>query len=812
MATTNSTVTNTNTNISDRLPQKAQANDLVTLVSGQSIVVKVQAGHYYKVRSLGKASDSGNLQIPDHVIATHQGDALFLRYADGSTVTFENFYTVCTDSIACSVNVASDRSTGMTLTSGMESGGVTTADGGRMVYAHGGHDQLMAMARGQTSMEKTFSSMGDSPSLTYLPQTYTSPLGFLSEIDGLAILASVGGALAMGLAAGGGGGGGGGDSPGTDAAAQAAQAVTNALNTISSAAQNHSATSTTPSANTYRDAGVTGVTSSNVGAISSSLNSALMTGAQANTAAKIQLIVDAYNTILAEANGAAPDATPNVNPTVAQYDAIGASIGAAHGTVANLALLNNMIGAQETSGVDTVGEIDNLARIANAIELTAAGGTPTTALTAADFMLAGVTGITAANLPLMLAAVAARADDGSQTDSLAALQALADTTPPATPVVGAIAVDNFINAAEANAGFDITGTGEAGATVALTLSSGVTLAGGNTALVSSNGTWTIHVTPADVAALGQGNESIHAVQTDIWGNASQPSNQDITVDQALPTAPRTVLATDSGSSNSDGITAISSVNVTGLETHATWQYQVDGGGWTGGTGSSFDLSSGTHSYAVHQTDQAGNPSGNSTPISYTLDSQAPIPLTLALQTDTGSNTGDRITNDNRVNVTGLETNASWQYQVDPAPTGSWTTGTTDSAGVGHFLLTDGTHSYAVRQTDVAGNPSSASSPSTYTLDTAGPTAQITYTNGATLGSFHLTFTFNEAVVGFDLADIVTGGTLGALTGSGNSYVADISFVGWGTPGLDTHVGIRFASFDDVAGNHNSLPTVSVPVI
>ena len=71
-------------------------------------------------------------------------------------------------------------------------------------------------------------------------------------------------------------------------------------------------------------------------------------------------------------------------------------------------------------------------------------------------------------------------------------------------------------------------------------------------------------------------------------------------------------------------------------------------------------------------------------------SATPDVLALKLAADTGSSSTDGITNEALVHVTGLEINATWQYQVD---SGSWVTGSGDS-----FSATPGEHTYAVRQT------------------------------------------------------------------------------------------------------------------
>ncbi|WP_019429307.1 hypothetical protein, partial [Limnohabitans sp. Rim47] len=112
--------------------------------------------------------------------------------------------------------------------------------------------------------------------------------------------------------------------------------VQTAMNDIRDAAQNNTATDNSPSVTLYDLVGVIGVNADNVAAINSALNTTSIDGSKADTPAKVQTIVDAYKAILAEANDAdntagdgTTDVTPTVDPTPAQYAAIGADIGAA---------------------------------------------------------------------------------------------------------------------------------------------------------------------------------------------------------------------------------------------------------------------------------------------------------------------------------------------------------------------------------------------------------------------------------------------------------------------------------------------------
>jgi hypothetical protein len=69
------------------------------------------------------------------------------------------------------------------------------------------------------------------------------------------------------------------------------------------------------------------------------------------------------------------------------------------------------------------------------------------------------------------------------------------------------------------------------------------------------------------------------------------------------------------------------VNVSGLETGASWQYSVNGGiSWLAGTGNSFSVAPGTYgadSILVRQSDIAGNTSANGQLGSVTIDTSAP---------------------------------------------------------------------------------------------------------------------------------------------------------------------------------------------
>ncbi|WP_158283946.1 Ig-like domain-containing protein [Pseudomonas sp. OV226] len=218
--------------------------------------------------------------------------------------------------------------------------------------------------------------------------------------------------------------------------------------------------------------------------------------------------------------------------------------------------------------------------------------------------------------------------------------------------------------------------------------------------------------------LIDGSHSYVVRQTDKAGNLAISSTQTYVLDTGAPAAASLALALDTGMSNSDGITNSGVVNISGLEAGASWQYQVDGSGtWVNGSGTSFTLGNGSHTYAVRQIDTAGNLSAVSATQTLVLDTTAFSAPTLALVQDTGKSTSDSITNNKLVNVAGLESGyASWEYSVDG---GAWQAGSGTT-----FSLGEGSHSYAVRQTDKAGNVSVASTVKTWLLDTVADAPQL----------------------------------------------------------------------------------------
>jgi len=324
------------------------------------------------------------------------------------------------------------------------------------------------------------------------------------------------------------------------------------VSAISNAAQNNSASATSPSVATYANAGVTGVTSGNLAAVNDALNSASVVGTSVDTTAEIQTLVNSYAAILAEANGSAADATPTTDPTAADYSNIGVTLGTASTDAENLALLNDIVGGKVTADVDTIAEINALAVIANAIELTAAGGTPSPALTVADLQKAGLVNVTNANLANVLAGIAAKNDNGTETDSLAELQAIVDAAAPTTSV-STLSLSN--DSGLSNTDFVTQGASQ---TITGTLST-ATLAGEKVQISLDNGsTWvdatnTAGTNTFSLATTLTSSSTLQARVVDARGNAAAAYSQSYTFDTTAPTS-AVDLDSASGTQATSGLT------------------------------------------------------------------------------------------------------------------------------------------------------------------------------------------------------------------------------------------------------------------
>ncbi|SUY77145.1 Uncharacterised protein [Comamonas testosteroni] len=288
-----------------------------------------------------------------------------------------------------------------------------------------------------------------------------------------------------------------------------------------------------------------------------------------------------------------------------------------------------------------------------------------------------------------------------------------DTSAPSAPggVGLSVATDTGASHSDGITGNNqptIIGTAEAGSTVTVYVD-GVAQ---GTATADGSGAWSYNL----ASPLADGNHSIRTTATDLAGNASgQSTAYSITVDTSAPSAPGGIglsVATDTGSSHSDGITGNNQPTIIGTaEAGSTVMVYVDGvaqgtatangsGAWSYNLAS--PLADGNHSIRTTATDLAGNASGQTTAYSITVDTSAPAAPQLELDQSTQAN-GHQVSPTGLVHVSGLEAGSGWQFSLDGGT--SWMTGQGNALQLSGL----GAHSLVVRQIDAAGNASSVMS-------------------------------------------------------------------------------------------------------
>jgi Bacterial Ig-like domain/Bacterial Ig domain len=221
---------------------------------------------------------------------------------------------------------------------------------------------------------------------------------------------------------------------------------------------------------------------------------------------------------------------------------------------------------------------------------------------------------------------------GDISTASAALSVTIDTSVPAAPSApdlvaasdsGVSNTDNITNDTTPT----FTGSAEAGATV--TLFNGAAKVG--TAVATTTGDWTI-----TTSALGNGVHSITTKATDVAGNVSVASVAlSVTIDAkapATPARPDLITASDSGVSNTDNITKVTTPTFTGTAEAASTVTLTDGTTVIGtdvataaGTWSitAPTLADGVHSISAKAADASGNISAASNALSVTVDTLPP---------------------------------------------------------------------------------------------------------------------------------------------------------------------------------------------
>ncbi|WP_300528965.1 Ig-like domain-containing protein [Maricaulis sp.] len=380
-----------------------------------------------------------------------------------------------------------------------------------------------------------------------------------------------------------------------------------------------------------------------------------------------------------------------------------------------------------------------------------------------------------------------------------------DITAPTGFTVGFAGFDTgSFNATSApNGFFDFTGA-EVGTTYDYSFTSD---AGGSP--VTGSGSITSagqNISPIDLSGLPDGTLTLSVTLTDAAGNVSTPDTATATLDQDGPSVTITgPTATQTGAFTID---VVFSEAVTGFDVS---DLNVGNGAASGFTGSgttyqatitpaadgavTVDIALGAGQDAV------SNPSEAATQFSVDADITPP---TVAFTGPTAIQSGPfNLTIDFSEDVTGFAAiDVDVVNGVLSAFSGSGDSWTAEVTPTAEGTLT--VDIPAGRLTDIAGNGNTAAPQFSVDTDLTPPDVIIaSVATGVQTGPFDVSFTFSEAVTGFELSDITVGnGAASAFTGSGTTYGATI------TPAADGAVTVDVAA--DVAtdgpGNGNTAAT------
>ncbi|EOL2153128.1 Ig-like domain-containing protein [Escherichia coli] len=288
--------------------------------------------------------------------------------------------------------------------------------------------------------------------------------------------------------------------------------------------------------------------------------------------------------------------------------------------------------------------------------------------------------------------VSASAQDSAGNSATASRSVAVDLTAPVISI-NTVSTDDRLNAAEQQQPLTLNGStsAEVGQTVTVTF-------GGKTytATVAANGTWALNVPAVDLAALGQGAQTITASVNDRAGNPGQATHA-LTVDTVAPTVTIATVAGDDIINNAEQLAGQTISGTTTAEVGQTATVTFNGQTWsaTVGSGGSWSvfipaqqfagLSDGSYTISATVSDQAGNPGSASRGV--TLNGDVP---TVTINTFAGDDVVNAAEHGSSLVISGTTT----------APVGQTLTLTLNGKTYTTTVQTGGSWSYTLGSADV----------------------------------------------------------------------------------------------------------------
>ncbi len=231
--------------------------------------------------------------------------------------------------------------------------------------------------------------------------------------------------------------------------------------------------------------------------------------------------------------------------------------------------------------------------------------------------------------------------------------------------------------------------------------------------------------PQSVSGLGEGSHTFSVQATDAAGNPDpSPASHSWTVDSV---APETTITGQPATLSNSGSASFSFAS---SEEGSSFACSLDGASSGACTAplSYSDLPDGSHTFEVVATDSVGNSDPTAASYSWTIDTEpgdTVIDSAPPVLTNSASATF----------AFSAEPGSMFQCQVDG---GSFAVCTSPKSYSG---LADGTHTFAVRATDIAGNVDPTPASHAWTIDTTLPTTSIVGQPAALSNSPSASFTF-----------------------------------------------------------------------
>ncbi|HEX4464995.1 MAG TPA: right-handed parallel beta-helix repeat-containing protein [Solirubrobacterales bacterium] len=312
-----------------------------------------------------------------------------------------------------------------------------------------------------------------------------------------------------------------------------------------------------------------------------------------------------------------------------------------------------------------------------------------------------------------------------------------------------------------------------------------------------SGSWAGCISPKIYSSLSLGSHRFSVRATDLTGNVdSTPVTRDWSVTAPDTTAPKTSIASGPESSTT---ATVASFSFSASESGSSFECKLDSGSWGDCTSPTnyTNLSLGSHQFSVRAEDMAGNIDKTPATLTWTIEAPAPPPPTDTTPPETTITSGPESSTTATVasfSFSASESGSSFECKLDG---GSWSSCNSPAAYTGLGL---GSHQFAARAKDTAGNVDAT--PASFGWTVEGPAPPPDTTPPETSISNGPSSTTTATSASFSFASSESGSSFECKLDSG-SYASCASPKSLSGLSLGAHQFSVRAT--DMAGNTDSTP-------